>query len=140
MNEPYVLIPLVLLVIVGIRLAAGALDRKRLVEYVESRGGRLIDTTWEPFGPGWFGEKSDRIYSVHYRDRDGNEHRAHCKTSMWTGVYFTQDSIVKRGGRDETDAPRAAPRESLEEENRRLREELDKLKRQQSGSGSGAEP
>jgi len=136
MNEAYVLIPLVLLAIVGIRLAAGALDRGRVKEYVESRGGRLIDTTWEPFGPGWFGEKSDRIYSVHYRDRDGNEHRAHCKTSMWTGVYFTQDSIVKRRAPDDADARPTTKRELLEEENRRLREELDQLKRQQAGSGS----
>lgn len=136
MNELYVLIPLVLLVIVGIRLAAGGLDRTRVKEYVESRGGQVIETTWEPFGPGWFGEKSDRIYSVHYRDRDGNEHRAHCKTSMWTGVYFTQDSVVKRAAGDEAQARRSVTRESLEEENRRLRAELEELKRQRSDSGS----
>jgi len=139
MNEAYVLIPLVLLVIVGIRLAAGGLDRTRVKEYVESRGGQLIETTWEPFGPGWFGEKSDRIYSVHYRDRDGNEHRAHCKTSMWTGVYFTQDSIVKRAAGDEAEARRSVTRESLEEENRRLRAELEELKGPQGERRSGEE-
>jgi hypothetical protein len=105
------------------RLIAGALDHDRVRSYVVSRGGKIIETQWSPFGPGWFGEKSDRIYSVRYLDRDGNEHRAHCKTSMWTGVYFTQDEIVRHAD--------CSPnkQESLEEENRRLRAELERLKR-----------
>jgi hypothetical protein len=76
-----------------------------------------------PFGPGWFGEKSDRIYAVRYLDKDGNEHEARCKTSMWTGVYFTQDEIVRHAKRP------SDKQESLEEENRRLRDELERLKR-----------
>ena len=83
----------------------------------------MLRANWSPFGPGWFGEKSDRIYRVRYLDADGNEHRAHCKTSMWSGVYFTRDEIVKYADRPNEKA------ESLEKENRRLREEIERLKR-----------
>ena len=114
---------LVIVAAIVIRLLAGGLDHDRVEQYIELRGGRVVDARWAPFGPGWFGEKSDRIYEVRYLDRDGNEHEAHCKTSLWTGVYFTEDRIV----RSETPLAEATTA-SLEEENRRLREELKRLK------------
>jgi hypothetical protein len=134
-----VLIVIVFVVVaIVIRLMAGGLDHDRVRSYVESRGGRLLDANWAPFGRGWFGEKNDRIYEVRFLDADGNEHHASCKTSLFSGVYLTDDRIVRY----------AAPRENelvgdpsdrrddlhalaLEEENRRLREELDGLKRGQ---------
>jgi hypothetical protein len=128
----FIVIPLVIVLALVIRLAAGGMDHGRLREYVESRGGRLLEARWTPFGPGWFGEKSDRIYSVRYLDADGNEHEAHCKTSMWTGVYFTRDEIV--GYAQPMAAATGRPVSSLEEENRRLREEIERLRRQQRGS------
>jgi hypothetical protein len=118
------LIALFIIIAIGIRLAAGGLDHDRVSQYVESRGGKVIEANWEPFGPGWFGEKSDRIYAVRYLDQEGNEHQAHCKTSLWTGVYFTEDRIVKYADRADPQQP------SLEEENRRLREELERLRRE----------
>jgi hypothetical protein len=124
------LIPLAIGIGIAIRLAAGGMDHDRIREYVESRGGKLIEAGWAPFGPGWFGEKSDRIYAVRYLDRDGSEHEAHCKTSMWTGVYFTEDRIVKRAERPAPASTPAASGEELEAENRRLREELERLKRE----------
>jgi hypothetical protein len=130
------LIPIVIIIAIVIRLAAGGMDHDRIRRYVEQQGGTVIDSSWAPFGPGWFGEKSDRIYLVRYTDRDGNEHEAHCKTSMWTGVYFTDDRIVRHAerrdgwreiARDEEDR-----RLNLEDENRRLREEVDRLRRGRS--------
>ena len=123
------LIPLVLVIALVIRLAAGGLDHDRIKRYVEDRGGQVLDANWAPFGPGWFGEKSDRIYGVRYLDPDGNEHEAHCKTSFWTGVYFTEDRIVRYAERP------APPERELEAENRRLREELERLRRQQGDAG-----
>jgi hypothetical protein len=117
----------VLLVIV-VRVAAGSLDKDRIRAYIESRGGRILDSSWAPFGPGWFGEKSDRIYEVRYLDRGGNKHRAACKTSLWTGVYFTEDNIVQYADRPRDELT------SLEDENRRLREEVERLKRGQAAS------
>lgn len=123
MEFAFLLIPAVLIVAIVLRLVAGSLDRDRIRQYVESRGGELIKTTWDPFGPGWFGTRNDRIYAVHYYDRDGHEHRAYCKTSMWTGVYFTEDRIVRFSENGDVHE------DSLEDENRRLRDELDRLKR-----------
>ena len=126
------------------RVAAGSIDHQRVREYVEGRGGKLLSCEWAPFGRGWFGEKSDRIYEVRYRDRDGNLHWATCKTSMWTGVYWTEDNISQYAERN---AGPAAPEDdrqyvasledenrrlmALEEENRRLREEVERLKHRQ---------
>ena len=102
------------------------MDRRRVREYIESHGGRLLEARWRPFGLGWFGEKSDRIYEVRYLDNNGNEHEAHCKTSLWTGVYLTEDTIVRRA---KPPVETVEKTESLEEENRRLREELERMKR-----------
>jgi hypothetical protein len=123
MEAVYILVPVVIAAAILLRLAAGGMDRERVKRYTESQGGTVLGSSWAPFGPGWFGEKSDRIYRVLYRDQAGNTHEAHCKTSLLTGVYFTEDRIVEQanraGGEDE----------SLEAENRRLREELERLKR-----------
>jgi hypothetical protein len=129
-----VLIPLAIIVAIVIRFAAGGLDHDRVRQYVEERGGKLLTAEWAPFGPGWFGEKSDRIYEVRYFDVDGNEHQAYAKTSMWTGVYLTEDRIVKYGKSpvDPEDV------ESLEEENRRLRMELARLKKNEKDKDSDA--
>ena len=81
----------VLALAVLIRLIAGSLDRERIRKYVEDRGGTILEIRWDPFGPGWFGSRNERIYAVSYRDCDGNTHDAHCKTSLWSGVYFTDD-------------------------------------------------
>src|SRR5262245_32751136 len=97
--EVGMIVVLVIVLVVVIRLIAGGWDRDRIRQYVQSKGGRVIDIHWDPFGPGWFGEKSDRIYEVHYVDEDENEHQAHCKTSMLTGVYFTEDRIVRHAER-----------------------------------------
>jgi hypothetical protein len=75
------------------------LDKGRITEYVHQRGGRVISISWAPFGRGWFGEKNARIYEVVYYDQGGNQHFATCKTSMWTGVYWTDDKITHRKSR-----------------------------------------
>lgn len=130
MEFMFIVVPLAILAVVGLRLAAGTADRDRITSYIQESGGRIIEITWAPFGPGWFGEKSDRIYCVRYVDRDGNEHQTHCKTSMLTGVYLTEDAIVRHSQH----TPRVAPPAeltALEQENERLRQELARLKEQQ---------
>jgi len=120
----FLLIPLAIVVAIVFRLGAGSMDHNRLRSYVEERGGEVIEINWAPFGPGWFGGNKERIYHVRYLDRDGNEHEAYAKTNMWSGVYFTEDRIV-RYGKPPIDEEEV---ESLEEENARLRAELDRLK------------
>jgi hypothetical protein len=111
-----------------IRLLAGGMDGERVRAYIEQRGGRLLSSGWAPFGKGWFGEKSDRIYEVRYLDGDGNEHEATCKTSLFTGVYFTEDRIVSYGETPRRETRNDSRLSALEQENRRLREELNRTK------------
>jgi hypothetical protein len=124
----------VILLGIIIRLAAGYLDHERIRLYVEGRGGKVIEAHWAPFGPGWFGGGKERIYQVRYIDHEDNVHDAYARTSMWTGVYFTEDQIVQHAKLPIDDEEV----ESLEEENRRLRDELARLKRREKGTNSDA--
>jgi hypothetical protein len=96
------------------------MDDGRVRRHIEKEGGVLLEKHWNPFGKGWFGEQNARIYDVRYRDRDGNTHKATCKTSALAGVYFTDDHIVDQAHNS---------RDALLEENRRLRLEIERLKR-----------
>lgn len=139
MNHFLILIGVVFFLIL-IRLTHGSMDQDRIKSYIAKQGGLLIDSHWIPFGPGWAGKHKDRIYEIRYLDPDGNQHHAFCKTSGWSGVYFTEDQIEKYAGNaeqdnaeqysDDTEQETSLEEEnrSLEEENRRLREELERLK------------
>lgn len=70
------------------RLIADRLDRQRIRDNLGARGCRTLGIHWDPFGPGWFGEKSDRIYEVVYETPTGGRVVAHCKTSLFSGVYW----------------------------------------------------
>jgi hypothetical protein len=75
----------VLLLIVVIRVCADRWDRTRIRKDVDARGGRVLDITWKPFGRGWFGEKSDRVYLVEWEDAARGARRSWCKTSLLVG-------------------------------------------------------
>lgn len=130
---PLILFAVAVVVTVIIRLFAGGLDGDRVGDYIRGQGGELLDSKWSPFGRGWFGEKNDRIYEVRYRDRSGNVHEATVKTSMLSGVYFTEDRIVapavaKPTSQSESteDQPELEVAE-LERENERLRARIAEL-------------
>ena len=118
-----------ILAVVG-RVIAGAFDGDRVEAYIQDIGGVLLDKSWDPFGPGWFGEKDARIYAIVYRDRLGNVHRAHVKTSLLSGVYLTNDQIVSERSPDEG-TPEAGQRayspEAIEQEKEQLRKRLAEL-------------
>jgi len=124
--DPVLLVIVLVGLAVALRLLAGAFDRHRIHVYVGARGGRVLSIRWNPFGRGWFGEKDSRIYEVRFRDLDGTVHRTTCKTGLFSGVYFTEDAILRRPARSDPDAG-GTP---LLEENRRLRWEIERLKRQ----------
>lgn len=121
---PFAII-LFILLLPFIIMLSHTVDSRRIDSYIRSMGGTLLDKTWTPFGPGWFGEKDSRIYSIHYLDREGNTHEASCKTGWLSGVYLTEDSIIQHGEHIQEKKSREA---QLEEENRRLREELERLR------------
>jgi hypothetical protein len=114
--EPTLIILGLIILSVVIRLMAGSFDGERVEQYIRDMGCELIDKSWDPFGPGWFGEKDSRIYEIVYRDGDGRVHRAHVKTSMMSGVYLTNDRIIED-----------RPKRSVEEEKAELRRRLAEL-------------
>lgn len=77
----------VLAVILAFRVAADRLDRARIRDFVEARGGRVAAISWQPFGRGWFGEKGERVYRVRFTDDAGRAQEATFKTSLWSGVW-----------------------------------------------------
>jgi hypothetical protein len=62
--EPIGILLAVVAVAVVFRLMAGSMDGDRIESYVQQRGGKLRSKSWAPFGKGWVGEKSDRIYEI----------------------------------------------------------------------------
>ena len=119
----------IIVAIVGLMISR-VMDSDRVKTHLEQRGGKLLEKRWNPFGRGWYGD-NNRIYQVRYRDRDGNEHQAACKTSLFSGVYWTDDEIVQYAKRPERTIP-------LEEENARLRREIQRLKRESPETGEKA--
>jgi hypothetical protein len=120
--EPLLVVVGFIVIAIVFRMIAGSFDGQRVETYVRENGWELVDRSWDPFGPGWFGEKDSRIYQVVYRDRQGNLHKAHVKTSMFSGVYLTNDQIV------EAAQPTMPPNETaVTEENRRLKERIREL-------------
>ena len=85
---------------IAIRIIAGWLDDGWIKNYLSERNCTLIEKKWQLFGPGWFGEKDSRIYKVTYRDAEGNTHQAYVKTSLFSGVYFTEDRITQKAPPD----------------------------------------
>jgi hypothetical protein len=122
-----VIIVFVAVAVLLIRLGHDKMDRDRVRNYIEARGGRMLEISWAPFRLGWIGRPAGRLYAVRFVAGDGSEHAALCQTSGWAGVFFTEDRVVQL-------APgRVDELETLREENRRLRAELDRLRRGGAG-------
>lgn len=113
----------ILLVLAGlIRWGIGALDRDRIKYYLEKRSATLLKAGWCLFGRGWLGWARGRTYRIVYRDGDGCDREAYGTKSLGIGVRITEDQIV--GVDPEAQADRSAT--SLEEENRRLRDGVER--------------
>jgi len=89
---PYVYFFGLIGLLVCARIFAGCLDRSRICDEIATSGGEVLDITWSPFGRGWFGDQSNRIYEVTYRTETGRTLTATCKTSLFTGVFWSGDS------------------------------------------------
>ena len=124
MEVIFIAIGMIFLIVI-IRLIAGSVDHERIDEYISERGGKIIERQWNPFGKGWFGTQNSRLYELKYEDKDGNIHQATCKTSMLAGVYFTEDEIIEPAKEIKYSSREA----ELEEENRRLKRQVEDLRR-----------
>jgi hypothetical protein len=141
----------ILAIVVGIGIWAFSMsmDKSRITDYVQQRGGRVVSIGWAPFGKGWFGEKEERLYEVVYYDKAGKQHFATCKTSLWTGVFWTEDRVTHGKSKwYDSLSPSNLPRKPLisqipkepeddgAEELRRLRDENAHLREQLAGKKS----
>ncbi|MCA8977229.1 MAG: hypothetical protein KDC98_21080 [Planctomycetes bacterium] len=124
------IIAAILVFVLGLRLLAGALDGRRIRHYLTRRGARLTGKRWTPFGKGWFGGGSERIYAIEYEDRAGCRHAATVKTSMITGVFLTEDRVVEVAT---SGAVPGSELERLRAENERLRAENERLAAEAGG-------
>jgi hypothetical protein len=75
---------------IAVRVALHFIDKSRIQQEIESRGGRVLSISWNPFARGWFFEKNERHYDVTYLDRTGATISTTCKTSFFTGVYWAE--------------------------------------------------
>lgn len=125
----WMILVLLAVFIIGSRLIAEGMDQQRIAAYLRRKGAKLISCRYAPFGHGWFGEKGDRIYKLRYRDRAGSLHQATSKTSMFSGVYFTEDEIIEPAGNGRFFANETA----LEQENAYLRQRIAELEARDSG-------
>ena len=132
--QPGFALALLVVVVITLRLVADRLDRARIAEYLRDRRAELLSCRWAPFGRGWLGERSDRIYEIRYRDRDGGLREATVKTSMLTGVYLTGDRLavdadaVRLAARVHRSVPAIDATSRLQRENERLAAEVERLR------------
>ncbi len=124
--EPIGILLAVVAIAIVFRLLAGSMDGDRIERYVQERGGTLRAKSWAPFGKGWVGEKNDRIYEIEYATDSGEIRRATVKTSMLSGVYFTDDRPVGRASESMADPAPTDEAAALRAEIARLEAELDR--------------
>ena len=84
------LIFLALFIALVIRVSMHFIDKNRIKDEVEAKGGRIMSITWNPLGRGWFFEKGERHYQVDYIDHSGVTVSTGCKTSLFTGIYWAE--------------------------------------------------
>ncbi len=122
-----VIIPCILVMAVLAWFVNRMLDEDRIKSYLRQRNGTLRECRPLSLGRGWWVEGNERLYEVRYLDEDGHEHQATAKIRWFMGVYWTDDKFVHY-------ADQVPGKDSLEEENRRLREEVNRLKAQKKDS------
>jgi double zinc ribbon protein len=79
-----------------VRVAMHFIDKNRIKDEVESKGGRIVSISWNPFARGWFFEKNERHYAVTYLDGSGATVSTTCKTSLFTGVYWAEGPTLQK--------------------------------------------
>jgi hypothetical protein len=117
----------VIAVALGLHAFRVSIERRRIAQYVEERGGRVM--AWRDFGSSYPG-----LSEVRYRDHEGNIHEALAHFGMFAGVFFTEDRIVHRV----TGSVEQRELELLEDENASLRAENERLKRGQRDPNADA--
>jgi len=84
------LLALAIMTVLAIRVVLHFVDKSRIQRELESRGAQVNSIRWNPFARGWFGERGERHYDVVFTDSGGMTISTTCKTSLLTGVYWSE--------------------------------------------------
>ncbi len=95
---------------IGIRILFHYLDKNRIKSEIEQRDGRVIEISWCPFARGWWAEKGERHYRVIFQDSAGRTIQTQCKSSLFTGVYWSGDESVIFSVAKDSPLPQSCPR------------------------------
>jgi hypothetical protein len=122
------LVPLLLVGVVLFWFVNRNMDEERIKSHVRQKGGEVTKCLFVPTGHGWWADQQNRMYDVRYADVDGVEHQARARASLFKGVTWVEDRTIGVTGQAPTPT-------QLEAENRRLKEEVERLKAQQKKPG-----
>jgi hypothetical protein len=95
-------------------------------DYFRKRGHEPLEVLWRPFGGNKLGEYS---YLVRYRDSRGELHESSCRIDAWARVFISEEGSSLSNALKASD-PITQRQNQLEEENRRLHAEIDRLRRE----------
>lgn len=129
MLEPLLPFGFIAVVVLTI-LKLACMNEARVRAYFQERGGKLIHMEHDERESSWARKYQIFIPWIRYEDRDGNLHVARCKAGMLTGVYLTDDKIIRYGKPHEASQNVQA---DLQAENQRLKDEIERLQRLQPG-------
>ncbi|MDE0961413.1 MAG: hypothetical protein OSB09_11610 [Planctomycetota bacterium] len=129
----------IIALVVGARIIAGILDKVRIERTIQKQGNQLVSTRWTPFAKGWLGSKNERLYEVIWIEPSGKRICSTVKTGMLAGTYFSDphvdegnSTVAESTARSEDsvrETTRSGDLSALEEENQRLRQEINHLRR-----------
>jgi hypothetical protein len=129
-NALFIGVPLLLILVILLWFMNLSMDQDRIRGYLEFRGNKVLESKQLPGKKEWWARALERGYEVRYLDGQGHEHFAVCSTGLFKGLVWLEDKYLRYADQVEgTPMPGKTDvkPESVEEENRRLREELARL-------------
>jgi hypothetical protein len=129
-----IIVPLLAILAVLLRFMNRSMDQDRIRNYIEIRSGKILECKLQSASQDWQKQILERTYEVRYLDVQGHEHFAACVTGIFKGILWMDDKYLRYADQVEgTPMPGKTDvkANSLEAENQRLRDELERLKRKQ---------
>jgi hypothetical protein len=123
----FILIIFVLLIGIASETIFSGDHKQKINQYFFTRNLRIVSIEHTPFAQGWAFEKNEVLYTVFYWNREGDYCKAIVKTSLWTDVYFSNEEVITYAKRNDPSKERV-----LEQENEKLKKEIELLKHQKS--------
>jgi hypothetical protein len=131
----FIIVPLLAILAVLLWFMNRSMDQDRIRGWLEVRGNKILESKLLPSQKDWWSQTLERQYEVRYLDGDGHEHFATCVTGLFKGIVWIDDKFLRYAdqvegipmpGKTDVKPP------TLEEENRRLREEVERLQKEKS--------